>query len=493
MPSPMPSPAPCTQRIARIVVDGSNPERSGSAIVTAGRAIRLRALPQDTETGWPTGSPKWKFQQKPAGSTAKLPSAGAESVSFSPDVPGEYVVEASCCNITAVFTLLAIRVQLKEVSFGGDGYRNIASDQGELYDAPHLRYHGCPCDAQPDRKREVLCYRRGSTPGVALKLCVTGGDGICGPLRLRGKCTKTDLGFPEITVNVNDAEVTIPETALTGQLKNEVGVVTLDFSWECRLSDDTAWASIGDFNGTAYLTLDTPGVLNLAHTILDVSCRAAQGAADKWGVLNGLWQKLQTLRINRVDGTPLKYYRRYIYDNDCVPTASEMLKAADGAGKCMAWSDFMGWCLLVHGISGVRRIGLSVNRQITGVLCKSSGFLVKGWTFQGAGTLRNNPSVPNGFWWEVNVDAIHNGKIPPGQHNPNPPAQFGDHSILRVDLGVPFIPMWFDPSYGIGPYLSTLDYEAAAIAGITCQIGDSDRYACREWSPQIAPALIFTE
>ena len=73
-------------------------------------------------------------------------------------------------------------------------------------------------------------------------------------------------------------------------------------------------------------------------------------------------------------------------------------------------------------------------------------------TAWGTVPIRDNPYRP--FFDAINQIGV------PGQGNPDPPGAFENHYIVSYGG------LWYDPSYGTGPFLTTIAHEEASIDGI---------------------------
>lgn len=97
--------------VAKVVQDdGSTSGKEGPIIWPVGVAILLRAIPGPPGE-FPDGEPHWVISDKPDGS--EVPSvlpAGFELAQFTPDVVGEYVIEASCGESSSSISVTAVGV-----------------------------------------------------------------------------------------------------------------------------------------------------------------------------------------------------------------------------------------------------------------------------------------------------------------------------------------------------------------------------------------------
>lgn len=96
--------------IDRVILQGSSPQDQGPIRTCVGSGRTLLAIPTPLSPGFPAGSPAWQAQSKPTGSAVSAPPNGSVTASITPDLPGAYVVRASCGGSSKTFTLHAVKV-----------------------------------------------------------------------------------------------------------------------------------------------------------------------------------------------------------------------------------------------------------------------------------------------------------------------------------------------------------------------------------------------
>lgn len=80
------------------------------AKVCIGSDISVEAVPSP-DSDYPEGSPTWTFTLKPEDSEIEDPPAGERSVTVTPDVPGTYVLEATCGDSKVNVSLTAVAIE----------------------------------------------------------------------------------------------------------------------------------------------------------------------------------------------------------------------------------------------------------------------------------------------------------------------------------------------------------------------------------------------
>ena len=185
------------------------------------------------------------------------------------------------------------------------------------------------------------------------------------------------------------------------------------------------------------------------ETVFHLSCKSADGKNTDSDVTEGVWTGFAGRNVKRKDGVLLTYYKSYLTDVTSYDY-ERLLRSADG--QCGAWARFFIETLKIHGISAEWNMIEPI---------AAAGFVVKTWSFSGAGT-SGNPSFPykndviGGVFNQVNytrrthyewgtVAEVTYTSGTPGQNNTKPAAFFSNHQFVYV----PIMNAWYDPSYGI--------------------------------------------
>jgi len=253
-----------------------------------------------------------------------------------------------------------------------------------------------------------------------------------------------------VTVNPGDAEVAVSLTS-NNPLPNEVGIFeSSDISWQMNPCGQ-GWGGAGTSRNVIYVTLGNPSGTPNYWTLLDLSCRAAAGETTAAGVITKAFDSLRSRAINRKrDGHDLTYWNP---QNACTSTnTAQLLAAANGAGQCGSWAEFLIDMYKVHGITNGDKI-LIVRTQAAWA-ANSEGFLVKHWVFD------HPPASSASSYTHWVPSQCRPGAHLPGQRNSAPPPAFYNHFIVRADG------KFWDPSYGAGPFTDHLSWENAAIDGL---------------------------
>jgi len=153
------------------------------------------------------------------------------------------------------------------------------------------------------------------------------------------------------------------------------------------------------------------------------------------------------------DRPPLSYYAGG-FAHTTQTTVAQLLR--DGNGQCGAWADLLESCWRTQGI------GTGDMVLVEADIWRQMGFIVRNWTFSGNGTsTQTSPYV-----YVLHSDVTDTTGVA-GQNNPDPESVFALHYVVRFGRN-----QIYDPSYGLGPFSSQLEWETQAIAGFLADASD---------------------
>jgi hypothetical protein len=297
-----------------------------------------------------------------------------------------------------------------------------------------------------------VCYTRGRTVRLTARFEVIIAPFVAEDVAIRGRLTVGSAALEwqgSVHCGPDDTEVVTAEMESSGPLPNEVACYdTADIGFWATPPGETATLA-GTSRNVLYVVLGDPAGTPPYWTLLDISCRAASGATSAVALVEQSYTPYQGLALTRKrDGHGLTYWNPTT--TTCTNT-QELLHSGDGSGQCGSWAEFLLDMHKAHGVSAGAKV--LVIRTVPDWQGGVVGFLVKNWSFVGAGS----HSPP--FTHEMGVDCLELPGIP-GQRNPNPPPGFYNHFIA-----LPFR-KFYDPSYGGGPTLTQVVWEAGAIDGL---------------------------
>jgi hypothetical protein len=297
-----------------------------------------------------------------------------------------------------------------------------------------------------------VCYTRGATVSLTAVFQVVVSPTASETVSIRGRA---QLGSAllewtgSVQVAPGTSEVKTAQLASSATLPNEVACYDpAVINWEAQ-PPGQQWGGVGSSLNVLYAVLDAPQGTPAYWTLLDISCRAAQGAVTQREVVERSFVPFTSRNLTRKrDNRGLTYWNP---DTTTATNTQLLLARADGSGQCGSWSEFLIDMYKVHGITTGEKV--LIVRTIPEWQGSSAGFLVKNWRFQPTG------SRPAPFTHVLGTECV---KLPgiPGQRSPNPPPAFFNHFIVRC-LG-----QFYDPSYGGGPIGAQTTWEAGAIDGL---------------------------
>ena len=344
-------------------------------------------------------------------------------------------------------------LEVKEITFSGAARHTVEKDTAGNSDNKWTR-------GRSQNDQSPLCYTRKTKVELAVVFTVKTKPTDEETVQVRGKADFNGTALqwlstsPHLKVAPTAAEVTLGATLSDKELPDVVDCYdTVTITWEMTHHDGN-WKTIGTTSHVLYAVLGNPNGTPAYWTLLDYSCRAAQGQTDPDKVVEEVFKKLSTttgdgkgLRRKR-DGVELTYYK------DGVKTASsdvfetrDLLSRGDGTARCGAWARFMISTCALHGITTAQVV------KAVPVTNEAQVFLVRKCTFNGTGTL-TAPFTHKGQTECVKEDGIA------GQGKSNPQFIFGDHALVEYGGRI------YDPSYGAGPYTDLKAWETAGIAGL---------------------------
>jgi hypothetical protein len=388
----------------------------------------------------------------------------------------------------SLVTKLVPDVQPQRISFSGDGYLPLKSDDGaKTYKAPH--WHDKNGDMSISRffpkfeHNKPVGYVQGTRMKLGAKFRVRGVyllNGIYVRATLPGgvKLPQTwcSLRADEyITLDPTEVNADLPENIA---FYNADGANAFEIQWEFKLTGGgnpaPQWQEIGTTKHTVYVVKAAPistaqGLMR--ETLFNIGCRKADGlsGSNEAAVVNAIYSEFTDLnrgvaRVQTSSGNLRNEKMTYWNPGGNSDTAT-LLKLGDS--KCGGWAKFFIDVLRTQGIAGVEMYDQDAPAANSSQM--AADYLAEFG-------LNLSPSPPNGFnavllvkHWSLfdanpstgNPSKFRHHGLPgaPGQGNGDPQAWFSDHALVKH--GTKF----FDPSYGGGPYTSVAEWEANSLAG----------------------------
>lgn len=360
-------------------------------------------------------------------------------------------------------------IQIKEVSFGGDDYHQLTSDDmATLYVAPQwIDVNG---DGKATTNRNTgeanypVAFKRNTKPKVG---AVFKGKDLRTGESVKIKATSAQgLAIPETAVTSGEGGVVIlPESTLaSNNLPDSIRFHDSDddsafvIEWQMKVGNGE-WGIIGSTKHTVCIIHDDPAptLTSRQVTLFVVACRSATGKTTHADITEGIWGEFKGREVKRYRGSVLTYYSNYNCSNT---TTSLLLQQPSGDGECTAWARFFIDTRKVHGIDDAN--------ELVQIRSNAEGFAIKNWKFSISGSSGSaefpylNVSPLNYVrdkdynWDSAEVDDLIGL---PGQGNDNPASLFNFHYIVFIGDN-----RFVDPSYGL-EYNSPSNMETQVIDG----------------------------
>ena len=272
----------------------------------------------------------------------------------------------------------------------------------------------------------------------------------------------------EITVGAQATWITAQFTAAnTFSEVRHIPQFDIHWYWSPNRVD---WYSAGQSSGYVYVLAKAPAGVRPYHTLVWLSCTAADGkaATDRDGIIEAVHDRFRQLDVSTYwGGNKLTYWKDWagvpvipsgvpgtgIWPALIYYSTQGILAYHDG--RCEGWSRFLFDTLRVQGITGGRGVFIHANKP-DGTRVP---ILVIWWRegiakLDRAGLSRfvniaDSPFglVPGRDSYNWDYSEVVNQPGIAGQNNPNPQSIFEDgHMVLEITLRGKTV--WLDPSYG---------------------------------------------
>jgi len=356
----------------------------------------------------------------------------------------------------------------------------VEKDTDGNFDKPEWVNGRNPNDQAP------ACYTRKKKVQLTAVFNVTTKPSSRETVKIKGSATFDGVTLEwtgKVTVNPSDDQVGNVRMKSNNKLPNQVAYHdTVAITWQMNPAN-TGWSGAGNSDHLFYITLGDPSGTPAYWTLLDVSCRAANGQTTEAGVVDPVSRVFNNHLgdgsgiIRKRDNTRLTYWNP---DTTTAMDTRALLARPDGSGQCGSWAEFLIDMYKVQGINTGHKVIVFLN---TSIVPLSSAFLVKNWTF-------NEPpvSTANSFTHIWGTQCVEANGIP-GQGNDNPPGAFENHFIVK-SLTTNRL---YDPSYGAGPFLDKQEWENAAIDGLAASTTKRAGYHKAKRAPADPVLLLYRD
>jgi hypothetical protein len=238
------------------------------------------------------------------------------------------------------------------------------------------------------------------------------------------------------------------------------------------------WYSAGQSSGYVYVLAKAPAGVKPYHTLVWLSCTAADGkaATDRDGIIEAVHDRFRQLDVSTYwGGHKLTYWKDWA-GVPVIPSGvpgtgtrpTQIYYSTEGIlayhdGRCGGWMRFLFDTLRVQGITGGRGVGIHAHKPMTiapGVVVLRRVPILVIWWREGVAKLdraglsrfvniADSPFgvVPGRDSYNWDYSEVEDQPGIAGQNNSNPQSIFLDgHMVLEITLRGKTV--WLDPSYG---------------------------------------------
>lgn len=345
-----------------------------------------------------------------------------------------------------------------EVSFSGDSYTHLTSDDGSAYPIPQWKKEGGECDGALVNRS--VSYKKDTKPTIAAKLKIPGCPNFA--LVTIWAVGTDGVSLPRKTVPVIDECAEYPATIADKKWPDtikfydrSVDAEAYKLKWHVEANQQSY--IIETTVHQVYITMIKPTLNVNREALFYLACHKASGdpGANKAVVRAKIYEEFsdrEVQRINPESGDPETINLRYWGTTPFVtlplpPPVPKPHMLVVGYGKCGEWSRFLKEVFSVHGISSSVMLvsplasGFTANGNFV-----ASEFILKTVAIAGG---RGSDAVP-----------VRTVGTPDDQgHTLAAQKIWSGHAIL---LGGN---VYFDPSYGKGPFATLSAWENGSIDG----------------------------
>ncbi|MDR0532549.1 MAG: hypothetical protein LBH01_01185 [Verrucomicrobiales bacterium] len=180
------------------------------------------------------------------------------------------------------------KLEVKEVSFSGDGnYRikdiqgTFASESGQEIQSPEWKDAGTP---------QAICYKKESSPTLKVKFSIIpslGSSSKSVKIKAEGKQGSTTLTYPEKDLTLTGSEVELNELTTSSNLGNAIDNTDYKVTWQLiKANDDTE--DIKTTSNKLFVVLGQPSGV-LSYIRLNAVTSSAKGSDDNQKAIRNLW------------------------------------------------------------------------------------------------------------------------------------------------------------------------------------------------------------
>jgi hypothetical protein len=300
-----------------------------------------------------------------------------------------------CCGFS--IDVVAVRVRLESLRFGGNNHHNVARDTtGQPYapgTTPHWQYGEAAqaevCNRDPSccgddwywddncyqiaidlgSTRHPVAYRRNSEVRIQeVRFRIEPDDldvveALAAGLSSIGVAPGFNLVHDSGVIWKNSEPIVFPNLTDMIWLYHDVWPLppqfpafAIDWPTSVTIATNDGDVVLDCFSNTSkntlYVTLENPTVSPLFHTVVHRACKHAAGQDTQQGAIDGIWSYIQGMVVRNYEEEPPEGFGYWRTPNppgpSCVSTQCLLNDPFDG--QCGAWARFMRDLLKAHSI-----------------------------------------------------------------------------------------------------------------------------------------------
>jgi len=353
-------------------------------------------------------------------------------------------------------------ILVSDLNFRGAGYQQVTADPGSNQTFGQWQWKDLYLDGTPDRQWPVW-YVKGSTPTVDAKFW-TRTAWTLGKENITIKATGPDsYNVQEFSLTIDQPrtlsnfEISASGMTFTKQLESFVKYYEkFGLDWKMSFDAGTTWLGVGRSEIEFFVTTAPSLASTNYHTVVWLGTKAGSGKFAAQGIIQAVGAAFSTRDIHRrYDDAQLSYV------HPGATGAKELIR--NGSSQCTGWAELMKWVIQAQGIDDVGTE--NVNSRFTG----ANQLYVRNWKHGTPGDFGYDAVISGGVVFEykymfqegentADLDGV------PGQGpsplSDDPTSIFFFHQIVKAGG------LYYDPSYGTGPFLTKYDWADASLVGV---------------------------
>jgi hypothetical protein len=245
--------------------------------------------------------------------------------------------------------ITVVKVTLKEVTFGGLGYRTIREDTGFEYTACHWQDNSEPLDGNadgPEDHKYPISFISTNNMAVSVKWHIEPAN-FSGTIKVLGD-GPDNLDFPERIATISGNDMTITNVVCSNPFAYGARFYNpMSIMWSFSGGGGSRWFNAGtSSNPTCIILSANTQVAVYYRTIVHLGSKNASSNPEE--SIGNIWNDFHNLDVRRVfDNHKLSYYMLGFDSPTALP---DLLNHGDG--RCGPWAGLFYAALQTQGILG---------------------------------------------------------------------------------------------------------------------------------------------